>query len=73
MNFDIAQFEYVNHRGEQATRTVRPIRIWFGSTCYHPEPQWLLECFDLDKMSTRDYAMSGMASPWRRRDQGDLT
>jgi predicted DNA-binding transcriptional regulator YafY len=65
---DIVQFEYRNHRGEEATRTVRPIRLWFGSTAWHPEPQWLLECFDLDKQATRDYAMSGVLSPWRGKN-----
>ncbi len=58
---DIANVLYTNHRGEQAWRTIRPIRLWFGSTAYHPEPQWLLECFDLKKQATRDYAMSGIA------------
>lgn len=57
---DIVQFHYINHRGELALRTVRPIRIWFGSTAWHRDPQWLLECFDIDKQATRDYAMSGM-------------
>jgi hypothetical protein len=66
---DIVQFEYVNHRGERATRTVRPIRLWFGSTAFHPEPGWLLECFDLDRMATRDYSMAGMVSPWRPRQE----
>lgn len=67
MNFDIVQFEYVNHRGEQGTRTIRPIRLYFGSTCYHPAPQWLLEAFCLDRQATRDFAMAGIVSPWRRK------
>lgn len=61
---DVVQFVYRNHRGEVAIRTVRPIRVWFGSTAWHPEAQWLLEVFDLDKQQTRDYAMAGVLSPW---------
>lgn len=33
---------YRNWRGEVAERTIIPRRVWFGSTEWHPEPQWLL-------------------------------
>lgn len=59
---DIATVSYRNHRGEVADRLIRPIRVWFGSTAYHPEPQWHLEVFDLGKQATRDYAMAGILS-----------
>ena len=62
---DIVVATYVNHRGETATRRFRPIRLWFGSTAYHPRPQWPLEVFDLDRQETRDYAMSGFQGGWR--------
>lgn len=61
---DLVRFEYVNHDGKAGTRLVRPIRTWFGSTAWHPEPQWLLEAFDLDKRQTRDFAHSAIAN-WR--------
>lgn len=61
---DIAVFKYVNHKGNVAFRRVRPIRIWFGSTAWHREPQWLLEAFDLDKLQTRDFAMCSI-SGWK--------
>ncbi len=63
---DLVRFRYRNHRGEEAERRVRPIRLWFGSTSWHPSPQWLLEGFDLDRQATRDYAMANMISPWER-------
>jgi len=59
-------FDYKNWRGETATRHVRPIRIWFGSTQYHPTPQWLLTAVDLDKNAERDFAMADM-SGWCTR------
>ncbi len=57
---DLVRFTYTNHKGEVASRLVRPIRLWFGSTAWHSEPQWLLEAFDIDKLSTRDFAMSSI-------------
>lgn len=60
MDRTIVSFRYRNHRGEVAVRTVRPIRLWFGSTAYHPESQWLLEAFDLNRQQTRDFAMSNL-------------
>lgn len=57
---DLVYVRYINHRGETACRLVRPIRLWFGSTAWHPEPQWLMECFDVQKGETRDFAMSNV-------------
>ena len=50
-------FEYKNHRGEVATRTVTPISVRFGSTEWHSEPQWLLLAFDHEKQAEREFAM----------------
>lgn len=61
---DVVQFEYVNHRGEPGTRRIRPIRIWFGSTVWYPEPGWLLEAWDIDKGATRDFSLARVAN-WR--------
>jgi predicted DNA-binding transcriptional regulator YafY len=63
---DTVTFRYKNHRGEEAVRRVRPIRVWFGSTAFHPGPGWLLEAWDLDRQATRDFAMSNMLSGWER-------
>lgn len=58
-------FTYRNWRGEVAERKVVPIHVWFGTTDWHPEPQWFLNANDLDKGETRDFAMKdiGAASP----------
>jgi predicted DNA-binding transcriptional regulator YafY len=50
-------FTYKNHRGEISVRLIRPIMIAFGSNEYHPEPQWLLHAFDLNKEDERTFAM----------------
>ena len=48
---------YTNYRGETAIRTIRPERLHFGSTSWHPEPQWLLDAEDLEKREKRTFAM----------------
>lgn len=48
---------YTNWRGEKAVRLVMPKRLWFGTTEFHPEPQWLLEVYDIEKQAFRDYAL----------------
>lgn len=48
---------YTNHRGETALRNIVPERIFFGSTEWHPETQWLMDAIDLDKGQSRSFAM----------------
>ncbi|WP_197434739.1 hypothetical protein [Agrobacterium vitis] len=54
---------YTNYRGETSERTILPKHIWFGSTEWHPEPQWLLTAFDLGKQDVRDFALKDFAPP----------
>ena len=53
-------FEYTNWRGETATRRAVPKRVFFGTTPWHPEPQWLVEAVDIDKGALRCFAMAQM-------------
>lgn len=53
----IIKFRYRNWRGEEATRWVIPWEIYFGMTEYHPEPQWLLSGYDIDRKEARAYAL----------------
>lgn len=72
---------YRNWRGEIAERQIRPIRMWFGSTEWHPEPQWLITALDVAKDAERDFALSGFCAPvpasepepvaWQGRNAGD--
>ena len=48
---------YTNHRGETSIRRLVPQRVWFGKTEWHPEEQWLLEAFDLDRNAIRNYVL----------------
>lgn len=69
MGFDVAQMRvwilYTNHRGETADRVISPVNIHFGSTEWHPEPQWLLYAYCFEKEAWRDFAMAGIKE-WRR-------
>lgn len=48
---------YTNWRGEYSVRTVVPRRIWFGSTEWHSERQWLMDAIDVEKDAARDFAL----------------
>ncbi|WP_234911306.1 hypothetical protein [Allorhizobium taibaishanense] len=54
---------YTNYRGETAQRTILPRGIWFGATDWHPEPQWLLKAFDVEKGADRDFALKDFGKP----------
>ena len=59
-----ARFEYTNYRGEHGTRHVVPMDLTHGKTEHHPEAQWLLVAYDLDKQATRYFAMKDISN-WR--------
>ena len=54
---------YTNWRGETAERTIIPRRVWWGSTEWHPEPQWLLTAIDVEKQAERDFALRDFGRP----------
>lgn len=55
------RFRYRNWQGSTTIRTAQVIRITFGSTEWHQEPQWLLEARDLDKNVLRVFALHDMS------------
>lgn len=57
---DAVRVRYCNHANQTRFRIVRVIDMWFGSTQWHPRPQWLLKVWDYEKQAERDYAMSGV-------------
>ncbi|MCM3387261.1 hypothetical protein M3649_03830 [Ureibacillus chungkukjangi] len=59
---DWIEFDYVNWRGEKGHRRTEVNMLYFGSTEYHPEEQWLLDGFDLDKSDFRTFAMKDMSN-----------
>lgn len=49
---------YTNWKRETRERLIEPIEIWFGSTRWHPDEQWLLKAIDVEKQEERDFAMT---------------
>ena len=49
--------KYKNWKGEVGVRNIIPQNIFFGSTDYHKENQWLIEVWDVEKDAPRTYAM----------------
>lgn len=49
--------KYKNWKGEVSERVIIPHHVWFGSTEYHPEPQWLVHAWDCEKRDHRDFAL----------------
>lgn len=57
MTSDVLRILYENWRGEVAWRRIRPIRVWYGSTEWHPSAQWFMLALDLDKDELRDFSL----------------
>lgn len=66
--------DYTNWKGERRTRRLIPIGVRFGTTKYHPEPQWLLECWDCEEPPDRiakDFALSGFIAQQSAAQQSE--
>jgi hypothetical protein len=53
----IIVIRYTNYRGETELRKIIPRMIHFVSTEWHPEEQWVLEAFDLERQADRSFAL----------------
>lgn len=51
------QILYTNWRGETTSRTIEPIKIWFGSTQWHKDEQWFITAIDTERNVERDFAL----------------
>lgn len=51
--------DYTNHRGERRIRTIRPKKIWFGLSQWHPGEQWILTALDIQEHNhfLKEFAM----------------
>jgi predicted DNA-binding transcriptional regulator YafY len=53
----IVEIDYTNWRGERGKRWIVPNRIAFESSQWHPEAQWVLHAYDVEKNAERSFAM----------------
>ncbi len=51
------EFTYTNWKGNIDKRKAKVVSLFWGSTHYHPENQWLLFCYDLEKQDYRYFAL----------------
>lgn len=51
------KFSYTNWRGETSDREAVPNHMWYGKTEWHPENQWFMNAFDVEKQALRDFAV----------------
>lgn len=54
-------FTYRNWRGVTARRRAVFEALFFGTTEWHPEPQWLIGALDLDEGGLRTFALRDMS------------
>jgi predicted DNA-binding transcriptional regulator YafY len=54
------QVWYTNWRGERRQRQIQPIKLWFGTTEWHPRPTLFIKAVDLEKGLPRDFDLSEM-------------
>ena len=59
---EVVSIVYTNYRGETNERKIVPKKLWFGSTEYHKEKQWLLDAFDMNKKAERTFAITDIKS-----------
>ena len=51
---------YTNYRGVREQRVVLPLSIFFGTSEYHSEPQWLMQAYDFNREALRSFAMNSI-------------
>lgn len=56
------EIDYTNHRGERSKRFIRPVKLTWGLSEWHPGNQWILLAFCYEKQSHREFAMSSIHS-----------
>lgn len=61
---------YRNYKGDVAYRTIIPKSIDFMSTSWHPEEQWILTAFDINKNADRGFAIIDIME-WEKIDKMD--
>jgi predicted DNA-binding transcriptional regulator YafY len=57
---EVCRVMYTNWKGETASRRIIPMSVRWGSNEYHPEAQWLVEGYDVDKAEYRTFALAGI-------------
>lgn len=55
----MVEIDYTNWRGERRVRCIKPLgAMRYGTTSWHPQPQWLLSALDVEDGVEKDFACS---------------
>jgi len=57
---EVVRMRYENWRGEVSVRTVLVETVWFGSTEWHPQKQWMFTAHEPKTRKERDFAIAGV-------------
>ena len=69
-NFPTLRFRYINHAGKTAVRNVISPTLFWGVSDFYPEPQWLLNAFDIDKQAWRTFAVAAVTMLEQNSNEG---
>ncbi len=58
----IVTIDYTNYKGNRRLRNIEPVKLYWGATEYHVEPQWLLKAWDVEANDYRTFAMADIHS-----------
>jgi predicted DNA-binding transcriptional regulator YafY len=53
----LVEIDYSDHLGRRTKRRFIPTRLFFGTTEWHPEEQWLVAVWDIERQFERSIAM----------------
>jgi hypothetical protein len=59
-NTNVITIRYRNYRGEDSLRRVLPLKIWFGTSEWHPKRQWLMDAYDYNRNAYRTFALQNV-------------
>lgn len=52
--------DYTDFQGRRDLRRILPIKLHFGKAELYPEAQWLLEAWDVERVTQHTFAMAGV-------------
>lgn len=58
----VLEFDYINYQGIPSHRKCIASSITYGTSPHHPDAQWLMFAFCLDRMDYRTFAMKDMTN-----------
>jgi predicted DNA-binding transcriptional regulator YafY len=58
--------DYTNYRGERSIRRVVPLGVVFKATEFHPEAQWILSAWCLEREAMREFAVKDIHN-WKAK------